>query len=74
MAPGDDSRWFALEKSGRARVFDNNSQASDHRLWLDISHKVNTASEGGLLGMAFDPRWPAVPEVRLSCTGDPSGP
>jgi hypothetical protein len=55
-------------------VFDDNSQVSDHRFWLDISQKVDTASEGGLLGMAFDPRWPAVSEVHLSYTGDPGGP
>ena len=74
MAPGDDSRWFALEKGGRIRVFDNDGEVADHRLWLDISQKVNSASEGGLLGMAFHPQWPVVPEIFLSYTGDPGGP
>ncbi len=72
--PGDDSRWFALEKSGRIRVFENDSAVASHRLWLDISQKVNALSEGGLLGMAFHPQWPLVPEIYLAYTGDPGGP
>ncbi len=74
QAPGDDSRWFVLEKAGRIRVFDNLPGVTNHELWLDISAQVNANSEGGLLGMAFHPDWPAVKEVYLSYTGNPGGP
>ncbi len=74
QAPADDSRWFVLEKAGRIRVFDNVANVAAHQLWLDISPQVNASSEGGLLGMAFHPDWPAVKEVYLSYTGNPGGP
>jgi len=74
QAPGDDSTWYVLQKDGRIRVFANEPNVTDHAVWLDIRSKVNTNSEGGLLGMAFDPDWPQVKEVYLSYTGDPGGP
>lgn len=72
-APAPDGRWFVLEKAGRIRVFEDEPAADAAPLWLDISTRVNPASEGGLLGLAFDPRWPATPEVYLSYTGDAGG-
>jgi uncharacterized repeat protein (TIGR03806 family) len=74
QAPGGDDRWYVLEKGGRIRVFDNDPAVSAHAVWLDISTKVNASSEGGLLGMAFHPDWPAVKEIYLSYTGDAGGP
>ena len=74
QAPADNGRWFVLEKAGRIRVFDNLPGVTSHELWLDISAQVNANSEGGLLGMAFHPDWPAVKEVYLSYTGNPGGP
>jgi uncharacterized repeat protein (TIGR03806 family) len=53
QAPGDDSRWFVLEKTGRVRAFDNQAGVAAASVVLDLSTVVNTASEGGLLGMAF---------------------
>jgi hypothetical protein len=70
QAPGDASRWFVLEKFGRVRVF-NVSDPSVVTTWLDFTALVNDSSEGGLLGMAFHPGYPAVPEVFVSYTGDP---
>ena len=52
QAPGDDSRWFVVQKTGTVRVFDTaNPTASNF-----ISLTVNANSEGGLLGMAFHPQ------------------
>ena len=70
QAPGDASRWFVLEKTGRVRVF-SVSNPSVVTTWLDFSTLVNDDSEGGLLGMAFHPGYPAVREVFVSYTGDP---
>ncbi|MEZ5565291.1 MAG: PQQ-dependent sugar dehydrogenase [Gammaproteobacteria bacterium] len=69
--PGDPSRWFVLEKTGRVKTFSTANPASVST-WLDFSAKVNTSSEGGLLGLAFHPLYPARREVFVTyTTGDP---
>ena len=72
QAPGDTSRWFVAEKSGVIRVFANNQGSSSTSIFLDISSRVAAAGEGGLLGFAFHPEFPANPTVFISYTG--SGP
>ncbi|MGI9292225.1 MAG: PQQ-dependent sugar dehydrogenase [Gammaproteobacteria bacterium] len=72
QAPGDASRWFVLEKPGRVRVFSVTDPANVSS-YLDISSDVTGGTsfndERGLLGMAFHPGFPAVPEVFLAYTG-----
>ena len=71
QAPGDDTRWFVLEKgsgsagTARVRVFANapNPTAANF-----ISLTVNANSEGGLLGMAFHPDWATNRQAFLSYT------
>jgi len=71
QAPGDTARWFVLEKTGRVKVFRSDTPASVGT-WLNFSAKVNTNSEGGLLGLAFHPLYPARREVFVSyTTGSP---
>jgi uncharacterized repeat protein (TIGR03806 family) len=65
--PGDATRWFVLERAGRVRVLDVASPASPWT-WLDLRDRVNDAGEGGLLGMAFHPAYPAVREAYVSYT------
>lgn len=75
QAPGDASRIFILERTGRIRVFPNAPTAmpGDVTTFLDVSAKVNTAGEGGFLGMAFHPQWPAKKEVYVSYTETGTG-
>ena len=68
QAPGDSSRWFVVEKSGFVRVFANNASSSSSSVFLDISGVVNSAGEGGLLGIAFHPDFPTTSEVYVSYT------
>ena len=68
QAPGDSSRWFVAEKSGVIRVFANNASSSSSSLFFDISGVVASSGEGGLLGFAFHPDFPATPEVFVSYT------
>ncbi len=71
QAPGDGARWFVLEKTGRIRVF-NVGNPSAVTTWLDFSTLVNDDGEGGMLGMAFHPDYPATREVFVSyTTGSP---
>jgi glucose/arabinose dehydrogenase len=51
MAFAPDGRLFVLEKAGAVRIVSNGSLAAVPFLTLS----VNTASERGLLGIAFDP-------------------
>jgi len=67
VEPVASPRWFVLNKTGELMVFDPADPAGVSR-YLDLSGFVRTASEGGLLGMAFHPNYPAVPEIFLSYT------
>jgi uncharacterized repeat protein (TIGR03806 family) len=72
QVPGDGSRWFVLEKTGRARVFPNapNVAAFDAD-FINIPASFptfNDDNEGGLLGMAFHPDFATNGEVFVSWT------
>ncbi|MGB5626060.1 MAG: PQQ-dependent sugar dehydrogenase, partial [Woeseiaceae bacterium] len=73
MEPVANPRWFVLRKSGQLVVFDPDN-ATSVTTYLDLSGVVRTASEGGLLGMAFHSDFPATPEIFLSYTRNHSGP
>jgi glucose/arabinose dehydrogenase len=53
--PGDASRLFVVEKTGRIRVIENGALLITP--FLDISRLVSTSGEQGLLSMAFDPHY-----------------
>ncbi|MFV1972097.1 MAG: sorbosone dehydrogenase family protein [Thiohalobacterales bacterium] len=58
QAPGDSSRWFAVEQRGMVWVFDNDPNVATATLFIDITARVDSGSnEAGLLGMAFHPDW-----------------
>jgi len=67
VEPVADPRWFVLRKSGQLVVFDPDN-ANSISTFIDLSGVVRTNSEGGLLGMAFHPDYPGVPEIFLSYT------
>lgn len=53
---GDGSdRLFVVQQNGIVWVFDNDPGASSKRVFLDISAKVTSSGESGLLGLAFSP-------------------
>jgi glucose/arabinose dehydrogenase len=71
QAPGDATRWFVVEQAGLIRAFANDSDATATLNFLDISARVISGGERGLLGMAFHPDFPNTPEVFVSYTGAP---
>lgn len=73
QAPGDGTRWFVIEQAGRVRVFANEAGVSAAQTFADISERVASGGEMGLLGMAFHPRFPADRRVFLSYTNDSAG-
>jgi glucose/arabinose dehydrogenase len=55
---GDASdRLFLVEQQGRIRVFQNDDGVSTAKEFLDISGKILSGSEMGLLGLAFHPEY-----------------
>jgi hypothetical protein len=53
--PGDLSRQFIVEKTGKIRVLRNDALVPTP--FLDISTSVSNGSEQGLLGLAFHPQY-----------------
>ena len=71
QAPGDASRWYVLEKTGRVRVFAANPATTTFMpdfINLPTITPLDTDSEGGLLGMAFHPDYQSNGQVFLSWT------
>ncbi len=54
-APPGDARLFIVERAGRIRILQDGLVRS--LPFLDISGRVSTAGEGGLLSMAFHPQF-----------------
>lgn len=73
LEPVADPRWFVARKTGQLVTFDPDN-ATTLATYLDLSAVVRTQSEGGLLGFAFHPNYPATPEIFLSYTINHSGP
>lgn len=58
-APGEPGRWYVISKVGTIQRFDDKSDVTTVTPVLDIKDLVGTASEGGLLGLAFHENWAA---------------
>jgi glucose/arabinose dehydrogenase len=56
-SPDTTSRIFLLEQEGRVRVFLNHEQTQKAEVFLDISNKIISGGEKGLLGIAFHPSY-----------------
>ena len=76
LEPGG-ARWFALQKPGQIVTFSTTNPANlTGYMDLSTTRDISTTNEGGLLGMAFHPDYPATPEIFVSYTtgGLPSTP
>jgi glucose/arabinose dehydrogenase len=69
--PGDTTRLFVVEKTGRIKIVNKSTNALVGT-FLDISGIVSTGSEQGLLGLAFDPLYATNRRFYVSYT-DVSG-
>lgn len=65
QAPGDASRFYVVEKNGTVKI---TTATGGSETFADLRSRVNPAGEGGLLGMAFHPRFAENGQVFLSYT------
>lgn len=73
QAPGDGSAWYVVEQQGRVLAFEDTAAVSATRLFVDLTARVQSGGEAGLLGMAFHPSYPTDPRVYLSYTAQVNG-
>lgn len=66
--PGDPTTWYLIERAGRVWRFAASDTVDTAALVLDISARVSTEGEGGLLGIAFHPGFADNGRVFLSYT------
>ncbi len=57
VAPDDSSRMFALQRDGHIQAFVNDRNTDVQTTALDLSDRVGSTGEMGLLGMAFHPNY-----------------
>lgn len=55
--PGGDDRLALVEQAGRIAIFANREDVRQAATFLDISSKVKSGGEEGMLGLAFDPAY-----------------
>jgi glucose/arabinose dehydrogenase len=58
--PGDDDRLYVFEQGGTIRLKKRGDPPGTTSLFLDISARVKSGGEQGLLGMAFSRNWDPV--------------
>ena len=69
-APAGDGRLFVVEQAGRIRIVE--SGALRTQPFLDISGKISSGGERGLLSVAFDPQYATTGYFWVNFT-DPGG-
>jgi uncharacterized repeat protein (TIGR03806 family) len=65
-SPTEEGRWYVLEKGGTIQTFLESDPVATRTTFATLT--VSTASEQGLLGMAFHPDYAANDQVFLSYT------
>lgn len=66
------NRLFVVEQEGIIRVFNNSSSTTTSKVFLDISSKVVSGGELGLLGLAFHPDYKNNGYFYINYTTSPS--
>ncbi|KPJ90126.1 MAG: hypothetical protein AMJ53_14795 [Gammaproteobacteria bacterium SG8_11] len=68
--PADSTFWYAVTQDGLVKQFENNTNASQATTFIDITDRVRSGGELGLLGMAFHPQYATNGEIFLSYTAN----
>lgn len=74
VSPGDDSgRIFITEKTGRIKIYDQNTGSILPTNFLNLSGQILTNSERGVLGLAFHPNFRVNGEFFVNYISDGTG-
>lgn|GEM_PF-201804 len=73
QAPNDPSEWIFATRDGLVGRFENVQGVTDWTEMVDLSGTVTTPPDGGLVGFAFHPDYPADPRVFLNYSAAPTG-
>ncbi|MFN8345285.1 MAG: PQQ-dependent sugar dehydrogenase [Spirosomataceae bacterium] len=75
MKPAGDAtnRLFVVEQRGLIKVFQNTSSVSQAETFLDISARVSSGGETGLLGVAFHPNFRSNGQFFVNYTRQSNG-
>ncbi len=75
QAPGDASRFFVVEHTGRVRVFHNDPAVTQASVFLDLSARTKVIYESGMNAIAFHPSFAQNGQVFVTydaVSSDPS--
>ncbi|MEM7691600.1 MAG: PQQ-dependent sugar dehydrogenase [Pseudomonadota bacterium] len=74
QVPGDNTRWYLVERAGRIWSFANDPTVASAELFLDLSEKIESGPiEAGLLGLAMHPQFASNGEFYISYTRNENG-
>ena len=69
QAPGNNDRWYVVEKDGRVWSFENQPDVRTKSLFLDLTDRVDASfNESGLFSIAFHPDFQRNGEAFVSYT------
>lgn len=68
ISDGVPDTLFIAERAGIVRRFHNSPDVSTSPIFLNISGRVTTSGEGGILGFAFHPNYPTTGYAYVSYT------
>jgi glucose/arabinose dehydrogenase len=69
MRIAPDGSVFVIEKGGQVKVFDSLSDPTA-TVYADLRTQVHSYDDRGMLGLALDPNFPAVPDIYVSYAHD----
>ena len=64
--PTEGNRLFVIEQDGKVKVFNSAKNIDVSTIFLDISSRVVSGGEQGLLGLAFHPNFSQTPYVYVN--------
>jgi uncharacterized repeat protein (TIGR03806 family) len=67
-APNETNRLFVVEQGGVVKWFNNDNTATTTTTFINLTSRVTSGGERGLLGMAFHPNFATNGQVFLSYT------
>ncbi len=73
QAPTSASRWYVVEQKGRIVSFPNDPRTKRKSVALDITDRVASGGEMGLLGLAFHPRFADTGFIYVNYTSTKDG-